>query len=78
MQLHGGNGPTEETVEYCINGTWEAVCYNFWDNENAFVVCRQLGFPATSKQLSLTKIYLSAIACMHACLIYQSFHQESQ
>ena len=71
MQLHGGNVPTEGTVEYCISGTWKAVCLDFWDSKNAFVVCRQLGFPATSKQLSLCIVYLSSESvplrvCMHA------------
>ena len=48
VHLRGGGVPNEGTVEYCINGTWKAICDNFWDNKNSFVVCRQLGFPATS------------------------------
>ena len=48
VHLRGGGVPNEGTVEYCINGTWKAICDNFWNNKNSFVVCRQLGFPATS------------------------------
>ena len=47
VQLRGGVIPEAGTVEYCISGRWRAVCGNNWDYKDAFVVCRQLGFPAT-------------------------------
>ena len=47
VQLHGGVVPEAGTVEYCVSGTWKAVCDNSWYYKEAFVVCRQLGFPAT-------------------------------
>ena len=49
VRLIGGLIPEEGTVEVCRNGMWSSVCQSSWDYKDAFVVCRQFGYPATGE-----------------------------
>ena len=52
VRLVDGSGPYEGRVEFCSDGSWKTVCHNQWDINEAAVVCRQLGYPSESTQVT--------------------------
>ena len=44
IRLQGGSNTMTGRVEVCNNNVWGTVCDDFWDNNDASVACRQLGF----------------------------------
>ena len=44
IRLVGGSSNYEGRVEVCSSGVWGTICNQHWNNIEAAVVCRQLGF----------------------------------
>ena len=68
IRLVGGSQAYEGRVEICVNYQWGTVCDDWWGNDDATVVCRQLGYRPNGRQKLLnTNLYLS---CLNLLIIH--------
>ena len=66
VRIVGGSNNREGRVEVCLNGIWGTVCDDNWSQEDANIVCRQLGYSNSgtaynSKQLIIINTLPSSL-----------------
>lgn len=56
IRLRGSTYATYGRVELCMNSIWGTVCNTFWDDKDASVVCKQLGFAPHGKVIAIVTL----------------------
>ena len=68
VRLSGDYRDGEGRVEICFNKEWGTICSNGWDDKDASVVCRQLGFYPIGTRRSYSRrnymaVFLDKVHC---------------
>lgn len=58
IRLAGSSNAYEGRVEILVGGAWGTVCDDFWDDTDASVVCRELGFSSGENQETINILLL--------------------
>lgn len=67
VRLIGGSTASEGLVQVCLANRWGRVCDDGWGQEDAAVVCRQLGYSAEGTLLRVVCCYM-CVWCVATCV----------
>ena len=58
IHLHGSTNVFVGRVEMCVDGTWTTICDEYWDDNDARVICQQLGHSPYGKLTIINYYFL--------------------
>ena len=66
--MFNGSSVSEGEVQYCVNSTWTPVCGDDWDESEAAVACRQLGFAGEGRDINASHgcVNIEVFLSLHA------------
>ena len=54
IRLFNGSSVSDGEVQYCLGSTWTPVCGDDWDESEAAVACKHLGFAGEGMKCRIT------------------------
>ena len=77
IRLAGSGYATMGRVELCINGEWGTICIHSFDDNDATVVCRQLGYSTYGKSIYCTVKIIKCFEGVVSDISYREFYDSS-
>ena len=77
LRIVDGPNDLEGRLEVCLNNVWGTVCGAYWDNYDAAVACRQLGYQSTGeKDFTGTIVFIGRYpSCLYFLISQGLVHQ---
>lgn len=73
IRLSGSNFDRHGRVEVCLNRTWGTICDNLFNNTDASVICRQLGFSPYGENFDRSYTRIPEGAILAVCWLSKTY-----